>query len=269
MRLIGGIAALAALSMSGCSMAKPAPCFSTRQVVLPDPQRVLPRLSGGQAARDLVAAIWAGDREEVRQRLRADPRLASVRVVPDARLDSQPDGQYGDLLTFAVARCDKAMVETLLDTGVPPDGAAPGSALDLALRSDDPELPELLLARGASPDPQRQGGVNVFNSVAVANHVGAAMLLIRHGVDVKWQDQFGRTHLGDAIDAHAYAIAELLVKAGADLRHRDRDGFTPAHSLASPPAMQLSAADQAARERLIALARADGQGWPPPRPARR
>lgn len=270
MRLINGLAAVLALSVSGCSMAKPAPCFTTRHVVLPDENRVMGRLSGGQSGRELVAAIWKGDVADATRRLRADPRLATVAVQPDPELYSQPDGQYGDLLTFAVARCDKAMVEALLDAGVPANGAEPGSALTLALLSDDPELPELLLSRGASPNPQKlQGGHDVFGSVAAANHVGGVAMLLRHGLDVKYADRFGRSYLDDAIAMNAYAIAEMLAKAGADLRHADRDGFTPAHGLAKPPVKAISAEDSAARERLIARAKADGQPWPPPPPGRR
>lgn len=267
MRRLAGLAAMIAISMSGCSMAQGrSSCFTTRHVVLPDPLRVSARLSGGQAGRDLVAAIWSGDEEEVARRLRQDPRLATVRVEPDPALTSQPDGQYGDLLTFAVAGCDAGMVRALLDAGVPPDGGAPGSALALALLSDDPRLPELLLGRGASPDPQKIGGENLLSAVAAANHPGGAMMLIRHGLDVQWADRFGRTHLANALDLQSYAIGELLVKAGADLRRADRDGFTPAHALAREPLVGLSDGDRDARARLMAMAQADGKGWPPPKP---
>lgn len=250
-------------------MARSGSCFTTRQVVLPDKARALSRLSGGQSGRELADAVWSGNSAEVERRLRDDPRLASVRVEPDPALDSQPDGQYGDLLTFAVARCDSGMVRTLLEAGVPAGGAAPGSALALALLSDDPQLPELLLASGASPDPQKSGGENLLSSVAAANHPGGAMMLIRHGLDVQWADRFGRTHLANALAMQSYGIAEQLVKAGADLWQADRDGFTPAHALAREPMVSLSAADREARERLVEQAKGAGKGWPPPRPARR
>lgn len=267
-RILGALLGLP-LCLNGCSMAQTPRCFSTRHVVLPDHRLAASRLSGGQAGIDLAEAVWRGDADDARRRIVADPRLANVAVEPDPALTSQPDGQYGDLLTFAVARCDAAMVQTLLDAGVPPDGADRGAALSLALLSDDPVLPEALLAHGASPDPQKAGGENVFGTVAAANHAAGAMMLLRHGLDVRWADRFGRTHLDAALSMQVYAIAELLVKTGADLRHPDRDGFTPAHALAKPVLAPMSAADAAARDRLIALAKADGGTWPPPRPTGR
>lgn len=267
MRTMIAVAALLAMT-GGCAVAQTSNCFTTRRVVLPDKAKILSRLSNGQAGRDLAEAIWRGDVASVATQLRADPRLASTRVVPDPSLTSQPDGQYGDLLTFAVARCNRPVVEALLDGGVPADGASVGQALALALLSDDPQLPEALLARGASADPQKAGGVDVFDQVSAASHIGGVMMLLRHGLDVKWADAFGRTHLDTALMMQNYAIAELLLKAGADLWHADRDGFTPAHQLAAPTLKALSVDDAAARDRMVAAAKAGGRAWPPAPPPR-
>jgi len=259
----GALAGLTlALALGGCSMAQ-ARCFTQRRVVLPDPSAVMPRLSNGQAGRELAEAVWRGDAQAALTRLRADPRLASTRVVADPALTSQPDGRYGDLLTFAVASCDRSTLAALLKAGLDPNGADRGRPLELALLADDPLLAEILLVAGASPDPQKGGGVDVFERITGFNHLGAAAMLLRHGLDVRWADEFGRTHLDTALAMQAYRIGEMLLKAGADLRAADRDGFTPAHALVRAPAVSLDAEEATSRTRLIEAAKADGRPWPP------
>jgi ankyrin repeat protein len=149
--------------------------------------------------------------------LKRDARLLQTKIVYDkAKASEAPDGQYGNLLTLAVSRCDLAMEKRLLDLGMPVNGVEIGAALTLALLADTPEMAELLLQRGASPDPQKLGGQNVMTDITAFQQVGGVMMLLRHGLDLNWEDQFGFNHLQTALGMEQYRIAELLIEKGSN-----------------------------------------------------
>ncbi|SOB86459.1 hypothetical protein SAMN06297144_1564 [Sphingomonas guangdongensis] len=255
---------LTILSSQGCAMASP-PCFSRKpDLNFPRAERVRPNLTHGEAGRRLYDALVAGDRAGVAAQLRADPRLANLQVRYDTRGD-RPAGQDGDLLTFAVTACDEAMLATLLDAGVPADGAAPGLALSFALLADAPTMAELLLRSGASPDPQKRGGVNLMREVAAAGQLGATMMLVRHGLDQQWVDRFGRGHLETALDMDRFQVADVLAAAGAPLWRMSQGNHMPVHNLVETPDPG-DPAEAAAHARLIERARRGGRPWPPPPP---
>lgn len=261
--LSAAILAVAGL-LGGCAASQPAgACFREKRVVLPDPARVRPHLNTGAAGQALYDAVVEGDDEGARALLRADPSLAATAVPPVAYPDSTPDGQYGDLLTFAVASCDPGMVATLLGAGLSPDGALPGQALSLALLADDLAMAEVLLGAGASPDPQKRGGVNAFDSAAAFGDPEPIRLLLRHGLDLDWVDKFGRGHLDAATGFVAYQVAEALVLAGDNPWEVADSGGLPARSL-SMGGQGLTRADTEALQRLGPLMRRPGLPWPPP-----
>jgi hypothetical protein len=261
------LSALFSLSMlHGCAMAEPS-CFSKRpSVVLPDKRAVLANLSTGEAGRQLVEAIWAGELDRAEMLLRNDPRLLTSQVRFDPVMQSAPTGQYGDLLSFAVARCDIEMLAMLLENGMPPDGVQRGEALILALLSDAPDMADLMLRTGASPDPQKQGGKNVVYEVAAFGADGAIQTLIRHRLDTQWVDQFGNDHLDTALSMEQYRIAEHLVRAGAKLWRINAAGTLSAWTLNKPPILQNDRESLAARDRLLVEARKNAPIWPPPDP---
>ena len=260
-RVLAFLAGIAAFSSQGCAM--PPKCFSTHAGLnFPEAGRVRPNLSHGEAGRRLYDAVVRGERGAAEQALRADPSLAGLTVNYDRRGD-RPDGQDGDLLTFAVVNCDEGMLATLLGAGVPADGAAPGLALSYALLADTPVMAELLLNAGASPDPQKAGGVNLMREVIAAGQIGAVMMLIRHGLDQQWVDRFGRGHLETALDMERFAIADALAAAGAPLWRVSQGGHMPVHSLVEPRVLDDPTED-AAHARLIERARRSGKSWPPP-----
>lgn len=256
------LAALAvATPTQGCSM--PPPCFSKRPgYSFPDPKLVRPNLTLGEAGRRLYDAVMDRDAEAVAAALRADPRLAGLTVAYDRRGD-RPDGQESDLLTLAVTNCDPVMLATLLRSGVAPDGIERGRALTWAMLADEPDMAEQLFGAGASPDPQKTGGEDVLAGVAADGNLGGAMMLIRHGLDLNWTDQFGSGHLESAVDTESFAVAEKLVQAGAPLWRVSMGGFMPVHALFKPRILNKPAED-AAFERLKAGARRPGLPWPPP-----
>ncbi len=259
---------LAACAGSGAErVARPA-CFSARPtVVVPDRAKIMPHLTNGAAGRDLIDALYRGDAAQVTEMLARDPRLATTEVgngnAPAGA--ERPVGQYGDLLTLAVAQCDAAMLRALLAAGLPPDGVQRGGPLTLALLADSPDMAMLLLDAGASPDPQKSGGRDVLREMIMFGHEGAVSLLLRHGLDVNWADRFGVGRLQVAVDAEQFRVAEQLHKAGASLWAISGTGHMPVHILQAPM-IQANREQDAARERLLAAARLPGLPWPPPPP---
>lgn len=262
------LSALVSLSMfHGCAVAEPS-CFSKRpSVVVPDKRAVLTNLSTGEAGRQLVDAIWAGELDRAEALLRGDPRLLQSEVRFDPAMQSAPPGQYGDLLTFAVARCNIDIMAMLLENGMPPDGIQRGEALILALLSDSPDMADLLLRAGASPDPQKHGGKNLVYEISAFGAEGAIQTLIRHRLDTQWVDKFGNDHLDTALSMEQYRIAEHLVKAGAKLWRVNAAGTLSAWTLNKPPVLQTDKESLAARDRLLLEARKNAPSWPPPDPA--
>jgi hypothetical protein len=243
-------------------------CFTKRTVILPNAALVRAHISQGQSGRDLVDALYAGDADRVLTLLKNDPRLASAQVTYDpAKTTERPQGQYGDLLTIAVSRCDLDMVATLLAAGLPADGVQVGEPLTLALLADGPEMAELLLRSGAAPDPQKKGGKNAMFEATAFGNLGAVMTLLRHGLDTAWEDEFGNGHLQTAVDMEQFRIAELLIDKGANPWRIGGAGNMAAQSF-DRPLIRPNAEEDAARLRLGVKARAQsaaaGVDWPPP-----
>ncbi|MGK6325151.1 hypothetical protein ACMGDM_18960 [Sphingomonas sp. DT-51] len=257
--LLAGV--LVAVPTVGCTM--PPTCFSHRTGwSFPISQKVRPHLTHGETGRRLYDRLIDGDREGTVAMLRADPSLMGLQVDYDQRGD-RPDGQHGDLLTFAVTSCDTAMLSALLDAGLRPDGAERGRALEWALAADTPVMAEMLLSAGASPDPQKAGGRDVFAAVAADRNLGGAMMLIRHGLDQRWVDPMGRGHLETALAMEAFDIAAALVDAGAPLWRVSLGGHMGVHSLMEPR-LVVDPSQDASHRRLVERARASGLSWPPP-----
>lgn len=246
-------------------MAAAPSCYTQRaSVVLPDRTRVLAHLSNGAAGRALAEAVFDGRVDEARAMLAHDPRLITTAVVDDPGAPQPPAGHYGDLLTFAVARCDADAATMLFAAGMPKDGVKRGNALALAILADSPAMAEQLLAAGASADPQARGGEDPMRNAITFGHLGGAMTLLRHGADPRWTDGFGIDHVRMAMDAEQAEIAELLVEKGGTLWSVAGDGSMAAHALLEAPLLFTNPGMLAARARLLERARNAGFGWPPP-----
>lgn len=236
-----------------------------RAVVLPDRRRVLTNVTNGTSGRAVAQSVLDGRLDDAQAMLIRDPRLLTTVVAHDARMDRAPGGQYGDLLTLAVATCSSDAVAMLIARGMPPDGVQPGQALTLALLADTPVLAERLLRGGASPDPQTlPGGRDAMAEAIAFGHAGAVMMLLRHGADPRWHDAFGSDRLRQAVDAEQLAIAELLAEVGASLWSVTDDGSMAAHVITRPAVVFSSPVVAAARARLVERAKASGLPWPPP-----
>lgn len=261
---------LAAALGGGCGMAAERGCFTKRSaVVLPERTRVLANVTNGAAGRAVAEAILDGEVDEAAALLARDPRLIGTIVTHDPRLSEVPAGQFGDLLTLAVGRCDGEAMTMLLAHGMPANGVEPGSALALALLADTPELAERLLQAGASPDPQKlDGGEDAMRGAIAFSHLGGVMTLLRHGADPRWSDAFGIDRVRLALDAEQAEIAELLVKHGGTLFGVAEDGSMAAHEVAAPAVAFTGPEQAAARARLVERVKASPFGWPLPERAR-
>jgi hypothetical protein len=275
--MIRVLAVILALALGGCSVARAiladSPCFTERLVVIPNRELVLANATNGQAGKEIAEAVLDGKIEIVTAMLNRDPRLMQTTVSYDKSSEQpggqshRPTGQYGDLLTLAISRCDLAMEKQLLDLGMPVNGIEIGGALTLALLADTPEMAELLLQRGASSDPQKLGGQNAMKEISSFQQVGGVMMLLRHGLDVNWEDEFGFNHLHNAIAMKQYRIAELLIEKGANPWRIGTAGSLPAKYFSRVPILD-SPVENEARLRLLAKAKIEaplkGFDWPLP-----
>ena len=225
-----------AFVVQGCgsvSAARPA-CFSDRpEVQLPKPDAHAGRLTNGQSGRDLALAVHAGSVDDAVARLRADPRLADTHIPPVPYPDFAPDGAYGNLLTFAVGRCDPGMIDALLAAGVSPDAGQPGEAMSLALLADTPEMADRLLRGGAMTNPETKGGRSHVNDMAVIGNLGGLRLLDRYGAKLDVPDGTGVTPLRTALAQNYVEAARMLHDRGASLWSVDVHGEMPLHKVPS------------------------------------
>lgn len=218
----------------------------------PAVERVLPEVNNGQAGRELMEAVFRGDRDAVDRMLRADPKLVTT-----------GDGRFADLLNVAVGRCDKAMTELLLARGAPPDGPRGEVPLALALRARDPWFAERLLQAGAKPDGGPDANGSPVIEAMTSTSPDALALLLRHGLELNTTDEFGQSLLLNAVDGDNFTLAEWMLDRGADPWRVSIDGGNVATGAAEPLVLDWPE-EEKARQRFAAKLQALGWPWPPP-----
>ncbi len=235
-------------------------CFTRSQPVLPTTEKVRPYLNNGDGGRKIYDAVTMGDMEEVGRLVRADPRLLSThRVLGQG--ERRSNGNTGDLLSFAIARCDVRMVGALLELGIDPDGVPPGAALTYAALADDPLMATMLLQAGASPDAHAEGGNTPLREVLYFERADAVRLLVNGGADVNQSDAVGGTPLETALMFGDYRSAKELMRAGANPWQVANKGRLPAAMLMKSA---KDANQEPLREKLVEMARKQAPFWPPP-----
>lgn len=241
-----------ALMASGCAAADGAGNCFVPETKLPTRAAVLERVQG-QSQREIVEAAFDGAADRVQALLRTDPTLSRIH-----------GGDFGDLLSIAVGRCDGELLQGLLAAGVDPNGPREVRApLLLALRSKTPALAETLLRAGATANPRMASDPRPLDEAILIGSQGAVRLLLDRGADPNRRGTLGETALHVALDSHRFAIAELLIERGADPWVADDSGGTLGAAVAKG-SLSREPADEQARLRLAAYVKK--LGWPSPPP---
>ncbi len=239
------------LTMSGCGAAASSDCF-VPETRLPKRDAVIARVTG-ESERQVVEAVFDGDSQRAAALIQSDPALSRIQ-----------GGDFGDLLSIAIGRCDEGLLNRLLALKLDPDGPPASRApLLLALRARTPAMAERLLAAGASANPRSGTDPRPLDEAILIGSVGGVRLLLDRGADPNRRGGLGETPLHIAIDSHRFRIAELLVERGADPWAADDSGGTLGAAVARE-SLSPDPADDAARRRLVDRARKLGWPWPPP-----
>jgi hypothetical protein len=226
-----------------------AACFVSG-TALPDSRQALAAADHGQAGREVMSAVLDGDIGGVERRLAADKTLIAARGGPN-----------GDLLSLAIAGCDKPMVERLLTLGAPPDGAPGAIPLSLALRATDPWFADRLLKAGAGARRRADGAYWPLKAAIGLNSLGAARLLVDHGAPVEEHDAGGATPLRLAVEQQNFRIAEFLLGQGANPWSVGANGETVG-AVVDGPLRPGEPEEQAARRRVVPLLEKAGWRFP-------
>jgi ankyrin repeat protein len=166
---------------------------------------------------ELIAAVKAGDAEQVSSIVSGDPELASTR-----------DGDGVSVLMLSRYRSNRVVTNALLaaDPGLDVHEAAALGYLD--------RLRERL-----EEDPSRVGslsadGYTALHFAAFFAKPEAARILLEAGapVDVVARNEMRVQPLHSAAAGHQTEICRLLLAAGADVNARQAGGFTPLHEAA-------------------------------------
>jgi ankyrin repeat protein len=190
----------------------------------------------------LVAAIKAGDADEVRRLVDDRPELASARdenglpvillalfhqqrEVADVLLAAGPE--LGVLEAAAAGRADR-MRELLAEDPEARHARTPEgfTTLGLAAFLGGPEVVALLLDAGADPDDDADNPARVrpVHAAAAARDAESLRLLLEAGADPTLRQQAGFTALHAAAHADEPELARLLLDHGADPTLTTDDG---------------------------------------------
>src|SRR5262245_31200741 len=197
-------------------------------------------------AREMVAAVTAGDTAEVQRLLAADPTLAAARgddgvsalllaryrfdrATMDAILAADPEIDIFE--AAALGRLDRLDVALLADPGLvraySPDGF---TALHLAAFFGKPEAARRLLSAGAPVDAWTRNDFanQPLHAAAAGRNVEVCRALLAAGADVNATQHGGFTPLHEAAQHGDDEMVELFLSAGADTTAAAEDGRTPA-----------------------------------------
>lgn len=103
----------------------------------------------------------------------------------------------------------------------------------ICIHSGDPEVAELLLRAGASPDPEGTGGRKPLSICCNASHPNHELItiLIKYGASVHSQDESGQTalHIACSRPEPNASLVNLLLKSAGRINTQDSQGRSPLH----------------------------------------
>ena len=200
------------------------------------------RLWGLIAALAVVLALWAAQllfleplppqqsrdywRATTPERLRLD--IASGRFQPD----ELSAGGVGALHWAAAWAHDPALIDALIEAGIPPGGAQAGGdrqPIHLAALNPSPAIIFALAQAGADVHAKDSQELTPLHLAAASNPNPAALaVLLKAGADINASDSFGNTPLHKAVTTDASPlIIDALLEAGADLQAANSLGHRP------------------------------------------
>ena len=195
-----------------------------------------------ETTRPFFEAIKAGNAEEVKRLLAADPTLVSatgengvsalltaIYYGEAAIADLLIAGDASLTLFEAAAAGKRERVETVivenpaLVNAYAPDGF---QALGLAAFFGHTAIAQLLLEHGAEVNAPSRNGQRVMplHSSVAGQHLALTKLLLEHGADVNATQEGGFTPLQGAAQNGQRKMVELLLKYGADKTVRSDGG---------------------------------------------
>lgn len=197
------------------------------------------------SARELIAAVEAGDAVRVSELVAAEPELASSRndegvsalmlaryrsdrSTLDALLAADPDLDVHESAALGYLDRLRALIEEPdALSALSADGYTP---LHFAAFFAKPEAARILIDAGAPVDTvaQNESRVQPLHSAAAGRQVDICRLLIAAGADVNARENGGFTPLHAAAQNGDPETVELLLSAGADPGARTDDGRTAA-----------------------------------------
>lgn len=195
---------------------------------------------------ELIAAVKAGDADQVRTTVSADPALASThdgdgvsvlmlsryrsnRAVTDALLAADPDLDVYE--AAALGYLDRLRERLGEDPSRVGSLSADGyTALHFAAFFAKPEAARILLEAGAPVDAVAQNEMRVqpLHSAGAGRHTEICRLLLAAGADVNARQSGGFTPLHEAAQNGDPEMVELFLSAGADPAATTDDGRTSA-----------------------------------------
>lgn len=103
----------------------------------------------------------------------------------------------------------------------------------LRFSSNQPEVMELLLSRGATINAVNNGRCSALHVAVNKQHAQCVKMLLRYHCDVNLQDSYGDTALHDAIGKDALDIIDALCACErVDFKLRNKRGFNVLHHAA-------------------------------------
>lgn len=190
---------------------------SVREFLKKYPGKVDARAPGGGRKTCLQVAAHQGQRELCNLLLDAGASLRAVDEDGDTPLHYAAFGYVWELIIL-----------TFL-----PDSISTCCYSFLRLNSNQPEIMELLLSRGAAINAVNNGRCSALHVAVNKQHAQCVRVLLRHHCDVNLQDSYADTALHDAIGKDALDVIDALCACERiDFTLRNKRGFNVLHHAA-------------------------------------